>query len=187
MKNIAMTVALFVSLASIMAAKGYKKHLSASLRQKDAQVAGLQAELRQTKADLTVAKKKLGFLDKYKQRIQVTAYTARQGSRFANGTKTAGAYAVRGRSLPQDRLMCVALSPPAQHRLNAKFNDLIVLVRRRGEGKSLARFVDTTSAEETRPVVDVFFEDDWQARLWGRKTGEYYAVNISMVRSPFRE
>jgi hypothetical protein len=69
--------------------------------------------------------------------------------------------------------------------LKANLNDTLVLTTRRGGNKYLARFVDRTAQNETRPVVDVLFADAHQARIWGRQT--FYAVNISRPDSPFRQ
>jgi hypothetical protein len=63
--------------------------------------------------------------------------------------------------------------------------DLIVIMDKRGHRKTVARFVDTTFAGESRAVIDVYFADPENARHWGRKDG-YYAVNISGKASPFR-
>ncbi|MGA2610999.1 MAG: hypothetical protein ABSH01_26435 [Terriglobia bacterium] len=187
MKNLILAISLSVAAASVLAERYQESRFRANLVRADVRVIELQGELVRTTDALSMAKKRLGFLDRYKASVQVTAYTASQGARFANGGSTATVYAVRGHSLPNDKMVFVALSPPARQRLNAKFGDLIALVRRRGDAKFLARFVDVTDPQETRPVVDVFFQKDDQARLWGRKKSEYYAVNISARNSPFRE
>ena len=186
MRNFIMAVALGVSAVAVMVAHHHDARLSDKLRQKEAQVSFLQVELRQTKQDLAVAKSKLGFLDRYKQHVQVTAYTAQPGSVFHNGMRTSHAYAVQGHTLPEDHMIYVGLSNPAQAHLHARMNDLIVLIPRRGNKKILAKFVDTGTDAETRAVVDVYFANERQAIIWGRRT-EYYAVNVSSRGSPFRE
>lgn len=186
MRNLIMAVALGASAVSVMVSRHHESRLSDRLRQKEAQVSFLQTELRQTKEELRTAENKLGFLDRFKANVQVTAYTAQQGSVFHNGMRVAQAYAVQGHILPDDRMVYVGLSGPAQARLHTRMNDLLVLMSRRSGKKVLAKFVDTGAATETRPVVDVFFADERQAVIWGRKT-EYYAVNVSMKDSPFLE
>jgi hypothetical protein len=64
-------------------------------------------------------------------------------------------------------------------------NDYIVLLDNHQQKTRLARFVDTTSANEQRPVVDVLFALHDEARLFGRQ--RYQAVNISGEGSPFHE
>jgi hypothetical protein len=62
-------------------------------------------------------------------------------------------------------------------------NDYIVLLDKNQEKARLARFVDTTSANELRPVVDIFFAKQAEARAFGRR--HYLAVDISAQDSPF--
>jgi hypothetical protein len=113
----------------------------------------------------------------------VTAFTG-QGS-FANGLKTDSSYAVPNHTLPEDKVLSIALSPTAQRNLHARLNDYIVLLDKNQQKTRLARFVDTTSANELRPVVDVFFARQEEARTFGRQ--HYLAVNVSADDSPFQE
>ena len=144
-----------------------------------------QTKLRllQTTQLLVSAENKLGYLNQHKTAVQVTAFTG-QGH-FANGVKTAHSYAVPNRVLPEDKVLNIALSPAAQHNLHARMNDYIVLLDKSQEKARLARFVDTTSANEHRPVVDVFFARQEEALRFGRQ--DYLAVNISEHNSPFQE
>ena len=140
-------------------------------------------QLQQTTQLLASAENKLGYLSQHKTAVQVTAFTV-QG-RFANGLKTARSYAVPNHILPEDKVLNIALSPAAQHNLHARMNDYIVLLDKAQEKARLARFVDTTSASEHRPVVDVFFARQEEALSFGRQ--DYLAVNISAHNSPFQE
>jgi hypothetical protein len=79
----------------------------------------------------------------------------------------------------------IALSPTAEKKLHAHLNDTILLMSRNRANKHLARFVDRTAQNETRPVVDVLFADAHQARIWGRRS--FYAVDISRPDSPFQQ
>ena len=115
----------------------------------------------------------------------MTAYVAAPDQRFSNGSSVLHAYAVPRHTLPEDRVINVALSPAAQLKLHAKLNDYIVLIQRRNHRKTIAHFVDVTAATETRPVVDIFFANVNQAVLWGRQGG-FDAVNLSRLDSPFR-
>jgi hypothetical protein len=149
-----------------------------------------QQELQQTKVQLQQAinlladaENKLGFLSRHKSKVQVTAYTG-QGS-FANGQHTASSFAVPKHSLPEDAVLSVALSPAARRNLNARMNDFIVLFDSAQRKKVLARFVDLTSEAELRPVVDVFFANHAEAKVFGRR--HFFAVNISTQDSPFSE
>jgi hypothetical protein len=64
-------------------------------------------------------------------------------------------------------------------------NDYIMLLDNNRQITRLARFVDTTSANELRPVVDIFFAGQAEALTFGRQ--HYLAVNISADGSPFKE
>ena len=146
-------------------------------------------ELEQTKLQLQAtthllasAQNKLGFLNQYKTAVQVTAYIG-QGS-FASGVKTAESYAVPHHTLPEDKVLNIALSPTARRNLHARMNDYIVLLDKKQQKARLARFVDTTSRKELRPVVDVYFAKQAEARIFGRQ--DYLAVNISTQDSPFQ-
>ncbi len=145
-----------------------------------------QTQLQQVQTRLAVAEGKLGFLEKNQTPVQVTAYTksSSPNAKFANGRSVEHVYAVPQHTLPENAVVYVALSPAAQSHLHAHMNDLIVLVQKHSHRKTIARFVDIMPGEP-RPVVDVFFADERQAWLWGRRT-DYTAVNISLVNSPFR-
>lgn len=158
-----------------------KKRFMGALTQQTKELQQAKSQLQDTKHRLATAEKKLGFLNNHKAAVQVTAFTG-QGS-FANGSETKHAYAVPTRKLPEDKVLSVALSPTARQRLHARFNDYIVLLDRYQQKVRLARFVDTTSADEDRPVVDVFFANPDEARLFGRQ--RFHAVNISEEGSPF--
>ena len=171
---------------------GLRRHENA---QQQALVSQLNDQLAQTKsaladatAQLTEANKKLGFLDKTKARVQVTAYALTDDFGpdpvFSNNTPARTAYAVPRHSLPSGKVLNVALSPLAEKNLHASLNDTIVLMSRNRKQEHLARFVDRTAQTETRPVVDVLFADAHQARIWGRRS--FYAVNISRKDSPFQ-
>ena len=138
-------------------------------------------QLQKTTQLLANAENKLGYLNRHKTAVQVTAFTGR--GRFANGLKTVHSYAVPSDSLPKDKVLNVALSPAAQRNLHARMNDYIVLLDNDQQKARLAHFVDTTSAKERRPVVDVFFAKKAEAITFGRQ--RYLAVNISEADSPF--
>jgi hypothetical protein len=155
---------------------------------------GLSGQLQQTRAELanamaqlSDAKNKLGFLESAKARVQVTAYALTDDFGpdpvFSNNTPARRAYAVPKHTLPAGKVLNVALSPAAEQKLHAKLNDTIVLVSRKRPQQHLARFVDRTAQNETRPVVDILFADARQARIWGRQV--FYAVDISRPDSPF--
>ena len=139
-------------------------------------------QLREATRRLASAENKLGYLTQHKTAVQVTAFTG-QGS-FASGLKTAQAYAVPQHTLPEDKVLNVALSPTARKNLNAQMNDYIVLLDKNQQKPRLARFVDTTSAKEARAVVDVFFAKQAEAITFGRQ--HYLAVDISAEDSPFQ-
>lgn len=140
-------------------------------------------QLQKTKHLLASAETKLGYLNQHKTAVQVTAFTG-QG-RFASGLKTAESYAVPHHILPQDELLNIALSPAAQRNLHARMNDYIMLLDNNRQITRLAHFVDTTSANELRPVVDIFFAGQAEALTFGRQ--HFLAVNISADGSPFIE
>jgi hypothetical protein len=144
-----------------------------------------QAEykLRETTHLLANAEKRLGFLSSHKTTVEVTAFTGR--GTFANGLKTDHSYAVPNHTLPDDKLLSIALSPTAQRQLHARMNDYIVLLEKNTQKARLARFVDTTSENEVRPVVDVFFEKAEEALTFGRQ--QFIAIDISEKGSPFQE
>lgn len=140
-------------------------------------------QLQQTSHLLATAENKLGFLNQHKTAVQVTAFTGR-GS-FASGQKTAQSYAVPSHILPEGKVLNIALSPAARMKLNARMNDYIVLLDKNQHKTRLAKFVDTTSADEIRPVVDVFFGKQAEAVAFGRQ--HFLAVNISAQDSPFQK
>lgn len=188
MKNLKLGVALLITLvfgASLYVLHEQNHALAHQLNEKTNQLSSTQTELRQIKTRLAVAEKQLGFLEKNKTTVQVTAYARSSQSKvFANGKSVNYAYAVPQHTLPEDKIVNVALSSTAQTRLHARMNDYLVLIHKRSHRKTLARFVDFMPLEK-RPVVDVYFADARQAFLWGRNT-DYYAVNISSLNSPFR-
>ncbi len=140
-------------------------------------------QLQRTTHLLASAENKLGFLNQHKTAVQVTAFTG-QGS-FASGMKTAQSYAVPHHNLPEDKVLNIALSPTARRSLHARMNDYIVLFDKSQQKTRLARFVDTTSAKERRPVVDVYFAKKEEAITFGRQ--HYLAVNVSSEDSPFQK
>jgi hypothetical protein len=160
-----------------------KQRFLHALAQQGNELQQTKLQLEQTTHRLAIAEKKLGFLNQYKATVQVTAFTGH--GRFASGMKTEQSFAVPTRRLPEDKVLSIALSPPAQRKLHAQLNDYIALLDRYQQGMRLARFVDITSADEVRPVLDVFFANGEEARVFGRR--RYLAVNISAVNSPFRE
>jgi hypothetical protein len=185
MKNLKLVVALLISC--VLGGKLWILHeqnhtLVRQLNEQTNQLSHTQTELKQIQIRLAVAERELGFLDKYKTKVQVTAYTgASASSKFSDGGSVSHVYAVSQRTLPEDRIVSVALSPTAQSHLHARLHDYIVLIHKRR--RVIAHFVDTMP-NESRPVVDVYFADSRQAIQWGRKT-DYYAVNLSTANSPF--
>ena len=159
-----------------------------TIRQLSEELQGTRMQLLNTTAALEDAKKKLGFLEASKARVQVTAYALTNDFGpdpvFSNNTPARTAYAVPKHTLPAEKVLNVALSPMAERKLHARLNDTLVLLSRNHLHQHLARFVDRTAQTETRPVVDILFKDPHQARIWGRQT--FYAVNISQPDSPFR-
>lgn len=160
-----------------------KKRFLTALKQQGNELQQTKSQLQEAKHRLAAAEKKLGFLDQHKTTVDVTAFTG-QGT-FANGLSTKKTFAVPTHRLPEGKVLSIALSPIARKKLHARFNDYIVLLDRHQHKLRLARFVDTTSADEARPVVDVFFARDEEARIFGRQ--RYMAVNISVESSPFME
>ncbi len=186
-----MTIALLITfvLAITVTLRGYPHSDDEVVRQLREQLQQTQAELAGTTAQLADARQKLGFLEASKARVQVTAYALTDDFGpdpvFSNNTPARKAYAVPKHTLPNEEVLNVALSPAAEHKLHANLNDTIVLMSRNRRNKHLARFVDRTAQNETRPVVDILFSDAHQARLWGRQP--FYAVNISQTDSPFHQ
>jgi hypothetical protein len=146
-----------------------------------------EKELADTRNQLADASRKLAFLDASKTRVQVTAYALTEDfgddPLFSNNTHARKAYAVPKHTLPNGKVLNVALSPLAEHRLHASLNDTLVLTTRRSHRQYVAKFVDRTAQNETRPVVDVLFADAHQARIWGRQS--FYVADISRADSPF--
>lgn len=175
-------------LSTLVLATGITLANRWEVHQLKAQIQETKAELARTTTQLEDANRKLAFLEASKARVQVTAYALTDdfgpAPVFSNNTPARTAYAVPRHTLPTEKVLNVALSPTAERKLHAKLNDTIVLMSKNHKREHLARFVDRTAQDETRPVVDVLFADAHQARLWGRQT--YYAVNISQADSPFR-
>jgi 3D (Asp-Asp-Asp) domain-containing protein len=134
---------------------------------------------------LGMVERERSFLEKHRTKVQVTAFAKqRHSNKFANGRNIHSAYAVKRHELPADVIVNVALSRTAQRKLNAKMDDLLVLMDEKGEQKTLARVVDTTNSRIRRSVVDVYFSKASTARKFGRKV-DFYAVNITAENSPF--
>jgi hypothetical protein len=129
------------------------------------------------------------FLDAPKARVQVTAYALNEDFGpdpvFSNNSPAHNAYAVRKHTLPSGNILNVALSPVVEQKLHAHLNDTIVLISINRAHMHLATFVDRTAQTETRPVVDILFADEHEARIWGRRS--FYAVDISRPDSPFQQ
>lgn len=159
-----------------------KKRFMRAIAEQSSELQQTRQQLQETRHRLVSAESKLGFLDQHKTAVQVTAFTG-QGN-FANGAKVEDAYAVPTHVLPQNNVLSIALSPLARRRLRARLNDYIVLLDREGHRTRLARFVDKTAAHELRPVIDIFFAREEDARLFGRQ--RFMAVNISGGDSPFQ-
>jgi hypothetical protein len=181
------SVVLLVAGCSVFSISVRYRHdkvlFSRALTEQKSELQRTKLQLLETKHLLASAEKKLGFLSGNKTTVQVTAFTG-QGS-FANGLKTDHSYAVPNHTLPEDKVLSIALSPTVQRNLHARLNDYIVLLDKNQQKTRLARFVDTTSANELRPVVDVFFARQEEARTFGRQ--HYLAVNVSAEDSPFQE
>ena len=159
------------------------------VHQLNARLVQREAELNNARLQLANATEKLAFLDASKTRVQVTAYALTEdfgeNPVFSNNTPARTAYAVPKHTLPAGKVLNVALSPIAEKKLHAKLNDTLVLTTRRSHRQYMARFVDRTAQNETRPVVDVLFADAHQARIWGRQA--FDVADISRAGSPFRE
>jgi hypothetical protein len=168
-----------------------QSRLKAVIQSKDVRIAYLGQRLAETENSLATANSRLGYLDGHGRKVLITAYTTKQGelsSRglgywFANGERTRGAFGVSGNALPQDHVLNVALSRSAQATLHAKMNDYLALWLKGSDKMLLARFVDTTSSSQPKPVVDVFFRNQTAASEWGCKGG--YAVDVSRRGAPF--
>lgn len=158
-----------------------QNHLMRTMTAQSNELQQTKLQLQETTHLLANAENKLVFLNQNKTAVQVTAFTGR-GS-FASGRKTAQSYAVPHHTLPEDKVLNIALSPTARRELHARMNDYIVLLDKDDQKARLARFVDTTSANEVRPVVDVYFAKKEEAITFGRQ--DYLAVNISAEDSPF--
>ncbi len=172
---------LVIGIAVLTDAERYRHDENHLLRTVAAEGNELKLQLQETKNLLIGAETKLGYLDQHKTAVQVTAFTG-HGS-FADGQQTAHSYAVPNHILPKNKVLNIALSPTARRKLHAQMNDYIVLLDKKQQEPRLARFVDTTSAKELRPVVDVFFATKREAITFGRQ--RYLAVNISAEDSPF--
>ena len=188
-RHFAMALLVTFVLAGSITLRSFESHRNVQrVQDLTAQLQRTQGELEQTRVQLADANRKLVFLEATKARVQVTAYALTPDFGpdpvFSNNSPARTAYAVPKHTLPAEKVLNVALSPLAEHRLHANLNDTIVLTTRRGSKRYVARFVDRTAQSETRPVVDVLFADAHQARIWGRQT--FYAVNISRSDSPFR-
>jgi len=188
-RHFAMALLVTFVLAGTVTLRSFEgRRNAARLQELTAQLQRTQSELAVTRVQLEDANRKLGFLDGSKARVQVTAYALTPDFGpdpvFSNTAPARSAYAVPKHTLPTGKVLNVALSPLAERKLKATLNDTLVLTTRKGGNKYLARFVDRTAQNETRPVVDVLFADAHQARIWGRRT--FYAVNISRPDSPFR-
>ena len=189
-RHFAMALVVTFVLAGMVTLRSFEAHRSATrLQELTAQLQRTQGELATTRVQLEDANRKLGFLNATKARVQVTAYALTPDFGpdpvFSNTAPARTAYAVPKHTLPTGKVLNVALSPSAERKLKANLNDTLLLTTRRGGNKYLARFVDRTAQNETRPVVDVLFADAHQARIWGRQS--FYAVNISRPDSPFRQ
>lgn len=188
--NFTMALLITFVLAGGITARSFQtRKETVRVQQLSQQLQQVQNELVDTKTQLADANRKLDFLNASKARVQVTAYALTPDFGpdpvFSNTQHARSAYAVPKHSLPTGKVINVALSPSAERRLHANLNDTLVLTTRRGGKQYVARFVDRTAQNETRPVVDVLFADAHQARIWGRRT--FYATNISRPDSPFRE
>jgi hypothetical protein len=188
-RHFAIALLVTFGLAGAITLRSFESHRDANkVADLTAQLQRTQGELQQTRVQLADANRKLVFLEATKARVQVTAYALTPDFGpdpvFSNNSPAKTAYAVPKHTLPTEKVLNVALSPTAEHKLRANLNDTLVLTTRRGGKKYVARFVDRTAQNETRTVVDILFADAHQARIWGRQT--FYAVNISRRDSPFR-
>ena len=183
------TIALLITLVLTVGitAWGFANSVkSYEVKQLTAQLQGEQMRLQDARLQLADANSKLTFVERNKARVQVTAYALTDDfgpdPLFSNNTPARTAYAVPKHTLPAGKVLNVALSPLAEHKLHAHLNDTLILQTRKHQ-QFVAKFVDRTAQSETRPVVDILFADAHQARIWGRQN--LYAVNISSVDSPF--
>lgn len=181
--GLALLVIFSAVLTDTVRSQDDQTHLLRRLAAQDSELERTKLKLQETTDLLARAENKLGFLGQHKTDVQVTAYTGK-GS-FASGQKTAHSYAVPHHVLPEDKVLNVALSPTAKRELHAHMNDYIVLLDKDQQKARLARFVDTTSSHELRPVVDVFFAKQAEAVTFGRQ--RYVAINISAQDSPFQQ
>ncbi len=189
MRTVTMALLITFVLGAVVALRSHEnaRHV-AVVRQLSAQLEQTQTRLAQATAQLSDANKKLAFLEASKARVQVTAYALTEDFGpdpvFSNNAPARRAFAVPRHTLPAGKILNVALSPAAERKLHANLNDTIVLISRNRVHHHLARFVDRTAQNETRPVVDILFADAHEARIWGRRS--FYAVDISRPDSPFR-
>jgi hypothetical protein len=184
------TIVLLITLVvgAGMALRRYENGQNAELvRQLSDQLNQTKTDLAYATAQLLDASRKLGFLQAARVRVQVTAYALTDDFGpdpvFASNAPARVAYAVPKHTLPTGRILNVALSPTVERKLHANLNDTIVLMSRNRSRQYLARFVDRTLQTETRPVVDILFENPHEANIWGRQS--FYAVDISRPDSPF--
>ncbi len=189
MRDVMMALLVTFVLGATVALRSHEKARdTAVVRQLSDQLQQTKTELADATAQLSEARKKLGFLESSKARVQVTAYALTDDFGpdpvFSNNAPARTAYAVPKHTLPDGKILNVALSPTVERKLHANLNDSIVLISRNRGHTHLARFVDRTAQTETRPVVDILFADAHEARIWGRRS--YYAVNISRADSPFQ-
>jgi hypothetical protein len=188
--NLAIALSITLVLTTVVTLRGYDSNKdAAAVEQLAQQLRQAQSDLAATKTQLADANRRLNFLETSKAHVQVTAYALTSDfgpdPLFSNNQPAKSAYAVPKHTLPKGKVLNVALSPPAEHKLHARLNDTLILTTGRGGNRYIARFVDRTAQTETRPVVDVLFADAHQARIWGRRS--FYAVNISRPGSPFRQ
>jgi hypothetical protein len=175
------SLALLVIGSAVLTDTAHDQNLLRTLTAQSSELQQTKLQLQETKHLLASAENKLGYLNQHTTAVQVTAFTGH--GRFASGLKTSQSYAVPHHILPEDKVLNVALSPTARRNLHAQMNDYIVLLDGNQEKARLARFVDTTSADEVRPVVDVFFAKQAEAVTFGRQ--HFLAINISAEDSPF--
>ncbi len=130
------TIALLITfvLSITVTLRGYPRGDDELVRQLREQLQQTQAELAGTTAQLADARQKLGFLEASKARVQVTAYALTDDfgpdPLFSNNTPARKAFAVPKHTLPTGKILNVALSPAAEHKLHANLNDTIVLMSR---------------------------------------------------------
>ncbi len=190
MRNLMMALLITFVLGAALTLRSHEntEHTAMVLRL-TAQLQQTQTQLADTTAQLSVANKKLAFLEATKARVQVTAYALTDdfgdNPVFSNNAPARQAFAVPRHTLPTGKVLNIALSPAAERKLHANLNDTIVLISRNRVHTHLARFVDRTAQSETRPVVDILFADAHEARIWGRRS--FYAVNLSRADSPFQD